>query len=412
MLRERTSLLREQTLQPPQNCGNTTNNMNTIQNVQFGSGDQSTSSSITSAIIATMTALANRMESLLPDSMAASLRSRTALLSNLPYWGAILAAAFLVIAIVIRPCAQLGHIVLMHIWEYGISHWFWLPWGASNAVHTGSNSAMMAMMTSEEKMMGCNVGLAMATRALRYMDTTVCPVQTLEGKPCTALSLKTQNQQNQQQNVKRQTSLGAKDANGTYDNTTVCPSAALEFQGPTRRMIDWFLPFHQNGTVTCAHSSWFNLSSDVNGIVAKTMFDQPVVLWYPSVIQDSKIDRNGKNDKTDKSIDDDQPTEQVDPQTQQHHHQHRHHHRRRRDSRGQKLSLIVFSHLSQKEELLTYRSVVNISYLTPIAISSLPEVQATSKKDGGGNAEAVMVRKSIRLTGGIAHCVQWLLDAY
>lgn len=381
MLRERTSLLREQTLQP-QNCGNnnTNNTMNTIQNVQFSSGDQSTSSSsITSAITTTMTALANRMESLLPDSMAASLRSRTALLSNLPYWGAILAAGVLAFAIVIRPCAQLWQIVLMHVWEYGVSHWFWLPWGASNAIHTGYNAAMMAMMTSEEQMMGCNVGLAIASRAFGHMDTTVCPVQTLEGKPCTALPLKTQT------------------------NITVCPSAALEFQRPTRQMIDWFLPFHENGTVTCAHSSWFNIS-DVHGIVTKSMYGQPVVLWYPSVIQDSSTIEKGDTDNQ----------ENID-QTKEQQHQHRHHHRRRRSSSDHKLSLIVFSHLSQKEELLTYPSVINVTYLTPITISPspLPEAKEALTKGASGNAEAaVMVRRSMRLTGGAAHCVQWLLDTH
>ena len=194
------------------------------------------------------TAFANRMEALLPDSVANSLRNRTALMSNLPYWGAAMAAAFLVIAIVIRPCAQLLHITLLYVWECD-SMWSLLGRGGNAANITA------AAMTSEEEALGCSVGLAMVTRALRHMDTLRCLIQTMEGKPC----------------------ITAPSQSKQHGNTTVCPSAALEFHGPTRRIIDWFVPFQRNGTIACAHTQWFNISSSVNGIVTTTMFVRQLI---------------------------------------------------------------------------------------------------------------------------------------
>ena len=360
------------------------------------------------------TAIASRMEGLLPDGVAGSFRSRAALVSNLPYWGAALAAIFLVVAIVIRPCAQLLHITLMHLWDGAVAaggsgdgSWnlllLLLPWGLGGGGKTGntdplSSAAMAMMMTPEEEALGCSVGLAMATHALRYMDMALCPIQTMEGNPCILppLSQQSRNQQQQRQNQQKQqhrrrrqmpyasTATTSSNNNNNNNITTVCPSAALEFQGPTRRMIDWFLPFHQNGSVTCAHTRWFNVTSGVNAIVTTTMFGKPLVLWYPSI---ASGDGGGNSTTKTSTI----------------------------NNYGHKLSLIVFSHISQKEELLTYRSVINISYLTPMTMPiapPVPGVEAESPPLPPPKGEAAMARKSIRLTGGIAHCVQWLLDVY
>ena len=318
-----------------------TRSMNTMRDVQF----QPPAISFADHVAAYLARTVDRVEAMLPRSVSASLRSRSVLLKNLPYWGAAFAAAILVVAIVVRPCAQLLHITAVHLWDVVVV-------GAAHQGSTGRAGAGLGLsLTTEEEALGCNMGLAAVVNALRHMDTKRCPERAMEGDACLP--------DHQQQ---------PKPAARAASNVSVCPTAALEFEGPTRRLTEWFVPLQQNGSVTCAHTSWFNITSAAPGIVSTTMFGKPMVMWYPSI---------GSDDA-----------------------------RRRGGGRGHKLSLVVFSHLTQKEELLTYRSVVNISYLTPAASTPAPP----SLEEPVAGAE--MARRHVKLTGAVAHCVQWLLDVY
>lgn len=293
-----------------------------------------------------MTAIIERIKNPVPSEVGKSPHSRAVLLNNLPFWGAALAAAILIVSIVIRPCAQLLYISMLYLWNSCVN--YGVAWGQ------GSGS----LLSIEEAALGCNVGIARAIGALRYMDTGQCPMQTLEGTPCGGGPTVSQFRKS------KHSPLPPSFLKIDPKNISVCPAAALEFESATKRLTNWFTPFYTNGSVTCAHTRWFNITPDVPGIVTSTSSGRPVVFWYPYI-------------------------EDIN----------RHH-------RGQKLSLIVFSHISQKEELMTYNSVVNIGYLTP-------KIVGGGKETGeNGTAEVVMMHNSMRLTGGTAHCVQWLLEAY
>lgn len=328
--------------------------MNSLPNVQHCAADPS----MFDRILNFMTSIANFIERHLPDTVTALCRNRAVLLGNLPYWGAVLAATILVVSVVIRPCAQLLCITATYTWNYCVAFEFDL---SNNAIKS-NNFAMSA----EEARLGCNVGVDAAKRALSCLNTEICPVETLRGKPCNAFL---------RQSKKSNDNFPMKSlSTARHANLKICPTAAPEFQAATRRLINWFNPFHKNGSITCSHTQWFNVSYEVPGVVTSTMFGEPVVLWYPSIINHRKIKTYATGEGG--------------------------------VNRGHKLSLVVFSHISQKEELLTYKSVVEISYFTPIVAKKVTSSNSTP------STGAVMARKNITLTGGMAHCVQWLMDVH
>ena len=266
--------------------------------------------------------------------------------------------------------------------------------------------------------MGCNLGLALAAHALRHMEGTGrCAVRAMDGDPCMPPMTPT----------KRTWSTGAYGEDGEGTDTgkgkgvggdgvqsgggnaavRVCATAAPQYQGPTRHMTEWFRPFHQNNSVTCAHTRWFNVTHFAPGIVIATSFGKPVVLWYPSIVTSGGGGGGGGGD--DESGDGNTPKHRAPPAKDA------------KDAKDAKevrrhgqvntLSLFVFSHLTQREELLTYRASVNVSYLTPVPESPKKATLALSSQERSVNGTA-MVRKYVKLTGSTAHCVQWLIDSY
>lgn len=252
------------------------------------------------------------------------------LLVNLPQWGALFAGFVLIFAIVVRPCANLMYISSLHLYSH-IS-------GSGDAV---ANSVVDAQN-------GC-IGTA-AISAIRHMDEFICPQHEMQGRTCR----------------RKQDQVG----DGIdYESIQVCDHAAHVFQNASKRLVNWFEPFRKNGTLTCAHTAWFNMTLSVPGVVTTTMFGEPVVLWYPSAMQ--HINEKCVKSKQNKCLS---------------------------KSHTGKLSLVVYSHLSQKEELLTYQSIVDINHLSVTKGEQPPSV--------------TMERKMTRLTGTVAHCVQWLMDVY
>lgn len=261
-------------------------------------------------------------------------------LANLPQWGAILSALILIVAVVIRPCTKLLYISSVHMYE-----------------HVSGNAASAAATSALNSDRACFGESAML--AIKHINTSTCPIDALSGRPC----------------IKH---LDVNKVTANFETADICKEATPSFRVATQRLIEWFEPFQRNGSVTCAHTAWFNMTpSSVSGVVTNTMFGDPVVLWYPSVVRpDRNTSQNNQRDMNTAS-------------SKKHPH-------------AGKLSLIVFSHLSQREELLTYPSVVEISHLS-----------ITTKKHQGGDAsDSLPKRKMLRFTGAVAHCVQWLIDVY
>ena len=137
----------------------------------------------------------------------------------------------------------------------------------------------------------------------------------------------------------------------------------------------WFETFHGNGTVTCAHSQWFNVSEEaVSAVIAKPPVGPPVVMWHPVIFTSSSSSS---------------------------------------PLRQHKLSLVVYSPLSRKEEMITQPAVANVSFLLATKGGEMEEKEEKEIGSGGGGNGGPSLRvASARFSGVAAHCVQWLAGAY
>lgn len=291
-------------------------------------------------------------------------------------WGAALALLALVLAVVVRPAAQLTYL-------YGVDRFYGN--GDGDGGYDGSSSGSFAVVDVDN---GCTAAAATvaarAVKELKHLEAHRCPLVALgddeggdDGDDGSCKQLQRQKRQQHRKGEKEKEEEEEKKARSLsllLQAVSKCTWAADHYARATQRLLRWFETFHGNGTVTCAHSQWFNVSEEAAvAVIAKPPVGPPVVMWHPVIFTSSS-------------------SSSPSPLSQH------------------KLSLVVYSPLSRKEEMITQPAVANVSFV----LATKGEMEEREEKEigSGGNGGPSLRVASARFSGVAAHCVQWLGGAY
>ena len=241
---------------------------------------------------------------------------------NVPHRVAFFSGFVLLLALVIRPVAQLSLATI----EYG-----------SNRV-----AAMMESTGGEGGAKDCSV------RPFYYTDTGVCPELLMNGSvPCRGTT-------------SPHVSLASVMTKITPNGEVPCHDTHRAACEARIKMLQWFAPFQRNGSLVCMSTTWFNTT--VFGILVATGSTHNVL--FDPRIERFRANLNNTNARA-----------------------------------LPNLTVSTFSYTLQKDRLLTYPSVVNVSFAALGTSSSRGRVKKTT----------ALNRTHLTFRGITAHCIQSLL---